>query len=96
MPLSGQCEAVKSNRRENWPNVPDPLFNEVLMCSNHPTLREVAICLDLLRPSDAREKCAAHQKCSIYLQRRVCFGGRFQSVLDRQLAIAILERWLAL
>jgi hypothetical protein len=66
------------------------------MCSNRPTLREVAICLDLLRPPDAREKCAAHQKCSIYLQRRFCFGSCLQSALDHQLAIAVLERWLAL
>jgi hypothetical protein len=66
------------------------------MCSDRPTLLEVAICLDLLRPPDARERYAAHRKCSSYLQRQVCFGSCFHSVLDDQLAIAVLERWLVL
>jgi hypothetical protein len=61
-----------------------------------PTLRELVIGLGLLRPSDAAEKHAAHQKCTTYLQYRMCCRSSAHSVLDRQLAIAILERWLAL
>jgi len=66
------------------------------MYPNCPTLRELVIGLGLLRPAGAAEKHAAHQKCTTYLQYRICGGSCIQSVLDRQLAIAILERWLAL
>ncbi len=66
------------------------------MHSKRPTLREVMIGLGLLRPSDAAEKHAAHLKCSTYLHYRMCSSSRIHSALDHQLAIAVLERWLAL
>ena len=66
------------------------------MHSNRPTLRELVIGLGLLRPSDAAEKHAAHQKCTTYLHYRMCCSSSIHSALDHQLVIAVLERWLAL
>ena len=66
------------------------------MHPNCPTLRELVIGLGLLRPTNAAEKHAAHQKCTTYLQYRMRCSSCARSALDGQLAITILERWLAL
>ena len=60
------------------------------------TFREMAIGLGLLLPLRAAEENDALRKCTAYLDCRVRSGPTLHKLLDRQLAIAFLERWLTL
>ena len=71
-------------------------FERCVMASHRPSLREVLIVIGLLRPEDAAENLTAQRSCSLYLQARMHMGSCLHSDLDQQLAIAVLERWLAL
>jgi len=61
-----------------------------------PTLRDLAIGLGLLRPLRTAEENDALRKCTAYLDFRVRSGSTIHALLDRELAVACLERWLAL
>lgn len=60
------------------------------------TFRETAIGLGLLRPLRAAEENDALPKCTAYVDCRVRSGPTLHRLLDRQLAIGFLERWLSL
>ena len=66
------------------------------MLSPRLSLRERLIVAGLLRPADPREKSAAHQRSSIYLQNIARTGICGRSSLDTQMSLAILERWYTL
>jgi hypothetical protein len=59
------------------------------------TFREMAIGLGLLRPVQTAEENDALRKCTAYLDFRVRSGSTFHALLDRELAVACLERWFA-
>jgi hypothetical protein len=69
---------------------------EVAMHFSHPTFREVAIGLGLLRPMQTAEKDDALRKCAAYLEYRIRSSSTIPTLLDHQLAVAVLERWLTL
>ena len=60
------------------------------------TFREMAIGLGLLRPLRTAEGNDALRKCTAYLDFRVCSGSTIHALLDRELAVACLERWFTL
>ena len=60
------------------------------------TFRELAIGLGLLRPVQTAEENDALRKCNVYLDYRMRSGSTIHALLDRELAIAFLERWLTL
>jgi hypothetical protein len=61
-----------------------------------PTFRELAIGLGLLRPMQTAEKDDALRKCAAYLDYRIRSSSTIPTLLDHQLAVAVLERWLTL
>lgn len=62
------------------------------MHSNLPTFRGLVIGPGLLRPLGAAEREDALRKCTAYLEYRMRSGSSMRSVLDHQLAVAVLER----
>jgi len=60
------------------------------------TFREMAIGLGLLRPLRADEENDALRKCTAYLDFKVLSGSTIHALLDRELAVACLERWFTL
>jgi len=56
----------------------------------------MAIGLGLLRPVQTAEENDALRKCTAYLDFRVRSGSTIHALLDRELAVACLERWFAL
>jgi hypothetical protein len=66
------------------------------MASHKLSLRERLIIAGLLRPADPKEKVTAHQRFVVYLQAMARTGVRGRSALDRQLTLAVLERWYTL
>ena len=61
-----------------------------------PSLRERLIGMGLLRPQDHAEAVSARKKCLLYLQHQPRKTGLFVSIIDRQLFVAILKRWMSL
>jgi hypothetical protein len=61
-----------------------------------PSLRERLIGMGLLRPQDHAETASARERCFLYLQHQPRKTGLFLSVIDRQLSVAILKRWMSL
>jgi hypothetical protein len=60
------------------------------------TFRELAIGLGLLRPVQTAEENDALRKCTAYLDFRVRSCSTIQALLNRELAVAFLERWFTL
>jgi hypothetical protein len=75
---------------------PELQAREVVMDSFRLTFREMAIGLGLLRPLRTAEENDALRKCTAYLDCRMRSGSTLHTLLDRQLAVAFLERWLTL
>jgi hypothetical protein len=63
---------------------------------NRPTLRELAIGLGLLRPLHAAEREEALRRCAAYLDFLLRSNSTVHTLLDQQLAVAVLEHWLTL
>jgi hypothetical protein len=67
-------------------------MREVAMHFSRPTFRQLAIGLGLLQPMQATERDEALRKCAAYLEHRIRSSSTIPTLLDRQLAIAVLER----
>ena len=71
---------------------PELRVREVVMHSIRLTFREMAVGLGLLQPLRTAQKNDALRKCMAYLDYKVRSGPTIHALLDRELAVACLER----